>query len=197
MGFSFADHIGLLEHFLAGRREDSVDQIARRLLNLKGKAKSVNITAADRGGHSQRLFLRTANTFASASRLNGQLAAARLADGFEPVAADGYARELDPADLVLRAHHYWDHSRWPGRNGRIIYAQSLYAVFMMRQLEHLSLRIWDDGSPTAAERLQQVQPLLDLLNAGAAPPRVRDARWLIQPPQSPLTKHLKTVLHAC
>src|SRR5258706_15811597 len=33
MEFSFADHIGLLEHFLAGRQE-IVDEIERRLLNV-------------------------------------------------------------------------------------------------------------------------------------------------------------------
>ena len=62
---------------------------------------------------------------------------------------------------------------------------------MLRQLEHLSLRIWDDGNHMAAERLQQVQQLLDLLNTAGAAPRVRDARWLIQTAQSPLTRHLK------
>jgi hypothetical protein len=190
MGFSFADHIGLLEHFLAGRQE-IVDQIDRRLLNLKGKASRQHTGHGSWADMLNGCFFELPTLSRQASRLNGQLAAARLADGFEPVAADGYARELDPADLVLRAHHHWDHSRWPGRNGRIIYAQSLYAVFMMRQLEHLSLRLWDDGDGTAAARLQQVQHLLDLLNAGAAPPRVRDARWLIQTAQSPLTRHLK------
>jgi hypothetical protein len=55
----------------------------------------------------------------------------------------------------------------------------------------MSLRIWDEGNGTAAERLQQVQHLLDLLNTGGAPPRVRDARWLIQSAQSSLTRHLK------
>jgi hypothetical protein len=62
---------------------------------------------------------------------------------------------------------------------------------MLRQLEHLSLRIWDEGNDTAAERLQQIQRLLDLLNTAGAAPRVRDARWLIQTAQGPLTRHLK------
>jgi len=190
MGFSFADHTGLLEHFLAGRRE-IVDQIDRRLLNLQGKAIRQHTGRGSWADILNGCFFELPTLSRQDSRLNGQLAAARLADGFEPVAADGYARELDPVDLVLRAHHHWDHSRWPGRNGRIIYAQSLYAAFMMRQLEHLSLRMWDDGNAAAAERLPQVQHLLDLLNAGAAPPRVRDARWLIQTAQSPLTRHLK------
>jgi hypothetical protein len=115
---------------------------------------------------------------------------------------------------------------------------------MLRQLEHLSLRIWDSDSPKskvesrkskvhspqsevdqpaapkrvsakagpslarrsaereggsnnarAAERLQHVQRLLDLLNAGGRSPQeirlVRDARWLIQTAQGPLTRHVR------
>ena len=46
--------------------------------------------------------------FAHLSRLNGQLDAAHLADGFEPARQDGYSRELDPVELVLRACHHWD-----------------------------------------------------------------------------------------
>ena len=98
-------------------------------------------------------------------------------------------------ELVLRACHHWDSTRWPGTNGRLVYAQSLYAVFMLRQLEHLSLRIWDEGNDQAAERLQHVQRLLDLLNAGGGSAHelrlVRDARWLIQTAQGPLTRHVR------
>src|SRR4051812_13967540 len=123
------------------------------------------------------------------SRLNGQLSAARLADGFEAAAGDGYSRELDLVELVLRAYHHWDRDRWPGRTGRIAYAQSLYSAFVLRQLEQLTLRIWDEDPERASERLRQIQCLLDGLNA--SPMRlVRDARWLLQTAQGPLTKHL-------
>ena len=130
------------------------------------------------------------------SGLNGQLDAAHVADGFEPPARqDGYSRSLDPVELVLRACHHWDSGRWPGRNGRLVFAQSLYAVFVLRQLEQLSLRIWDEGNDQAAERLQHVQRLLDLLNAGGGSAHkirlVRDARWLIQTAQGPLTRHVR------
>jgi hypothetical protein len=107
-------------------------------------------------------------------------------------------------ELVFRACHYWNSTRWPGRNGRLLYAQSLYAVFMLRLLEQLSLRTWDDDGPgplvpgrrsKAAERLQQIQRLLDLLNGSGQSPQdilvVRDARWLIQTAQGPLTRHLR------
>ena len=119
------------------------------------------------------------------------MAAAHLAEGFDPVPADNYSREIDPVGLVRYAQHVWDRDRWPGRNGRIAYAQSVYAVFILRQLAHLSLRIWDEGNHMASKRLQQVQQLLDLLNTAGAAPLVRDARWLIQIAQGPLTTHLK------
>lgn len=190
MGFSFSAHTRLLEQFLA-RRQEIVDDIERQLLNVREKAFRQN---PDRGSFNDILdscFFESPALSGEASSLQGQLAAAHLADGFEPVPADGYSRALDPVELILRAHHKWDGDRWPGRNGRIVYAQSLYTAFVLRQLEHLSVRIWDEGNDTAAERLQEVQRLLDLLNTGGAAPRVRDARWLIQTAQGPLTKHLK------
>ena len=190
MGFSFHDHVNLLEHFLAGRRA-IVDDIDRRLLNLKDKPIRHQTDHESWAEILNACFFELPTLPRNASRLLGQLATARLVDGFEPVASDGYARELDPVDLIVRAHHHWDHSRWPGRSGRITYARSIYTTFMLRQLEHLSMRIWDDGTGAAAGRLQQVQHLLDLLNTGGAPPLVRDARWLIQTAQSSLTKHLK------
>jgi hypothetical protein len=183
MAFSFADHVGLLEQFLA-RRQEIVHEIDRRLLKK-------NIDREFLSDTLDGCFFGLPGLSPHASRLKGQLATAHLAEGFEPAAGDGYSRDLDPVELALRAHHYWESDRWPGRNGRLVYAQSLYTAFMLRQLEQLSLRIWDDGNDAAAERLRQVQPLLDVLNTAAAGPRVRDARWLIQTAQGPLTKHLR------
>ena len=105
---------------------------------------------------------------------------------------DRHAHELDPLELIVRAYQHWEHHRWPGRNGRLAYARSLYSVFILRQLEHLSLRIWDDGNDRAADRLQEIQRLLDRLNdAAGSNVFVRDARWLIQTAQGPLTRHLR------
>ena len=190
MGFSFSDHIGLLEQFLAGRQQ-IVGDIDRRLLNVRGKATA---QGTDRGFFDDVLtscFFESSAVSAASSRLRGQLAAAHLAEGFDPVPADEYSREIDPVGLLRYAQHLWDRDRWPGRNGRVAYAQSLYAVFVLRQLAHLSLRIWDEGNQTASEHLQVVQRLLDLLNTAGAAPIVRDARWLIQIAQGPLTTHLK------
>jgi hypothetical protein len=190
MGFSFIDHVELLEHFLAARPE-IVEEIDRRLLNLKGKPIRQHTSRGSWTGILNGCFFELPTLPIKASKLRGELETARFADGFEPMAADGYVRDLDPIDLILRAHHHWDHSRWPGRSGRILYAQNIYTVFMMRQLEHLSMRIWDEGNNAAADRLQQVQHVLDLLNTGGALPRVRDSRWLIQSAQSSLTKHVE------
>jgi len=190
VGVSFSDYIAVLEQFLAGRR-DIVDDIERRLLNVRGKAAGQQI---DRGSLDDTIngcFFESPAVSRDAPRLKGQLAAAHLIDGFEMIAGDAYSRELDPVDLILRAHHQWDRDRWPGRHGRIVYGQSLYAVFILRELQHLSLRIWDGGNDMAAERLREVQRILDQLNTTVAAPRVRDARWLMQTAQGPLTRHLK------
>lgn len=188
--FSFLEHIQLLEQFLAGRQE-IVDRLELRLLNVRGKATARNGDHQLIADACDACFFEWPALPQHLRRLNGQLAAAHLADGFEPARQDGYSRELDPVELVLRACHHWDHDRWPGRNGRIVYAQSLYTVFILRQLEHLSVRIWDEGNDSAPERLQHVQRLLDLLNATVHAPLVRDARWLMQTAQGPLTRHLK------
>ena len=180
MRLSFPDHVRLLEHLLA-HRQDIVDELDRRLLNVRGEAI---------GPHTPRdVFEDIVNGCFFES--SGELAAAHLADGFEPMPGDASSRALDLVELVLRAHHHWRRDRWPGRNGRLVYARSLYGAFMLRQLEFLSLRIWDAGNETAAGCLRQVQRLLDQLNASITAPRVRDARWLIQTAQGPLTRHLK------
>src|SRR5262245_54541765 len=195
MGFSFSEHIELVEEFLA-RRQEIVDNLERRLFGERGKA------MARTGDRESVANIFTSCFFESASlprhlcQLKGQLLASHLADGFEPGAQDGYSRQLDAVELVLRASHHWDHDRWPGRNGRIAYAQSLYGVYILGLLEHLSLRIWDDVNDSAAERLRHIQRLLDSLNVSHGHPSlgallVRDARWLIQTAQGPLTRHVK------
>ena len=62
---------------------------------------------------------------------------------------------------------------------------------MLGLLEHLSLRIWDSGIDDAGGNLREVQRLLDRLNGeSSGPVFIRDARWLIQTAQGPLTKDL-------
>src|SRR5207237_5517623 len=83
---------------------------------------------------------------------------------------------------------------WPGRKGRLTYAQTIYSVFVLQQLEHLWLRAWDDGNSTVRNRCAEIQKLLDRLN-GTRPANfpvfVRDGRWLLQTAQSPITRELR------
>ena len=194
MGDPFSNHIALLREFLSGR-DAIVDNLERRLFSSQGKAIARNGDRESVADIFDSCFFESPSLPQELARLNGQLMAGHLADGFEPARQDGYSRQLDPVELFLRACDYWNKNRWPGRNGRIVYAHSLYAAFVLRQLELLSLRIWDDGNDAATERLEQLQRLLDLLNSAERSPQsaplVRDARWLIQTAQGPLTRHLK------
>jgi hypothetical protein len=187
---AFAEHLALFQQLLAHRR-DIVQRIEQHLLNVQGKDTS---RRRDRPHFDQLLntcFFALPGLPAGSSRLKGQLAARHVADGFEPIALDRYSHELDPLELILRAYHHWDRHRWPGRSGRLTFAHTIYAAFMLRQLEGLSLRIWDDGSGQAPDRLDEIQRLLDDLTA---PPSedvfVRDARWLVHTAQGPLTRYL-------
>jgi len=188
---SFADHVALLSHVL-DRRTDIVDAIENRVLNVQAKRTSRGMTRRDVERMLHACVFEASGLTTDASRLEGQLAAAHIADGFVPVPLDGSSHELDPAELTARAYEHWDDHRWPGRNGRVAYARTLYFIFVLRRLEHLSLRVWDDGRDAAENRIREVQRLLDKLNDATSPDAfVRDARWLIQTAQGPLTRHLQ------
>src|SRR6185503_3178517 len=93
----------------------------------------------------------------------------------------------------VRGFHLWQQTRWPGRNGRLRYAHTLFNLYVIRSLELLSMRLWDDGASRASERLAQVQGMLDQLwtaTPADQPVIVRDARWLIPLAQSPATDDL-------
>ena len=186
---AFSDHVALLAAYL-DRRGLIVEAVEQQVLNVQDKEPA---RSCDRG----RLETLLLGSFDGAVVLPQRsvsfaaLAAAHAADGFQPVSRDAYSHRLDPVDLVMRAYGHWDATRWPGRNGRLAFAQVIYSAFMLGLLEHLSLRIWDPGTRDANDRLRDVQHLLDRLNAGPAGPAfVRDARWLIQTAQGPLTKDL-------
>jgi hypothetical protein len=191
----FSDHLALVDRFLH-ERQNIVDSIEHALLNVRDKDTSRRRDRPffERAFHA--CFFGLPGLPPELARLRGQLAARHLADGFEPVASETmYVNELDPLELILRAYEYWDHHRWPGRSGRISYGQVLYAVFMLRLVEGLSLRIWDEGADDAGARLRQLQERLDHLNGLAASGVVvRDAAWLIHTAQGPLTKHVRPYL---
>jgi hypothetical protein len=186
---SFTSCLTVLTHFL-DKRQPIVEAIESRLLNVRA------CEAGREGGRAyfeKRLdecFFSQPSLPAGTASVRG-LSGAHLADGFEPVLLDRFSRELSPVELVGRAYLHWNQRRWPGRSGRITYAHIVYAAFVLRHLEYLSLRIWDDGHPAPEERLSAIQRLLDGLNANTSTPNfVRDAAWLIQTAQGALTKHL-------
>lgn len=188
MPFPFAGSVALLEGLLA-RRGAGVERIENRLLNVKGK------DAARRRDRQYFDSALDACVFADlpreAAALRGQLASAHLADGFEVMFRDAYAHRLDPAALVVRAYEHWEAHRWPGASARLVYAATVYSALLFRLLEDLSLRIWDPPDHEAPRRLQDIQRLLDGLN-GAHPGTglVRDAHWLVQTAQGPITRQL-------
>jgi hypothetical protein len=191
MAFSFAAHVALFTRFL-DRRPQILEAIESRLLNVQGKEVS---RAAARGDINQILSSCFFDSSLSPdlAQLRDQLSTAHRTDGFEPVPQQGRAHDFEPAQLVVLAYAFWTNSRWPGRNVRLAYAQTIYSSFVLRQLEQLTLRIWDDGTDRAKAGLQEIQRLLDRLNQlSGTDPFVRTAPWLLQTAQGPLTRHLQS-----
>src|SRR4029453_11081690 len=100
------------------------DAIESRLLNVQGK----EISRSTNHAHFSRIL--DSCVFESPGlprdlvRVKGQLAAAHLADGFEPVLLDRRSHQFAPLELIVRAYDHWERHRWPGRNGRLTYARS-------------------------------------------------------------------------
>jgi hypothetical protein len=191
-GSPFQAHVELLELFLA-HRHDIVENI-QGVLNAQRQP----IEYLQDGSALSRLFENCFFTLPaitpSQSRLRGQLDDAHSAGGFRPRKMPGVHNGLiDPAEMMTRVFYLWRQTRWPGRNGRIRYAHTLFNLYLIRCLELLSVRVWDGGSSSAGDRLLHVQALLDTLWTGTPadqPVFVRDARWLIQMAQSPATDDL-------
>ena len=188
----FQAHIELLHLFLA-RRDDIVERI-QGLLNAQRKPIDYLQDGPLLSQHLEDCFFTLAGITPVQSRLQGQLEAAHWANGFKPRDLPGLHNGLiDPAEMIIRAFYLWRQTRWPGRNGRIRYAHTLFNLYVVRCLELLSMRLWDDGSGHAGDRLSQVQGVLDQLwttTPADHPVLVRDARWLIPLAQSPATDDL-------
>jgi hypothetical protein len=188
----FAAHIELLSSFLI-QRESIVGRI-EGVLNAQRKPLRY---LQDRGLLSRLLedcFFAPAAVDAGQARLRRQLEQAHWTNGFRPRQVAGLHNDLiDPAEMLVRGFHCWQQTRWPGRSGRARYAETLFNVHLVRNLELLSMRLWDAGSSGAGERLVQVQHVLDELwksSPGDQPVLVRDARWLIPLTLSPTTDEL-------
>jgi len=182
--------VELLQFFLA-HRDETVERI-QGLLNAQRKPAEHLQDRPRLSRYFEDCFFIGANE--SQPRLRGQLEEAHRADGFRPREIPGLHNGLvDPAEMMVRAFHLWQQTRWPGRNGRIHYAHTLFNLYVIRCLELLAMRVWDEEPSGAGDRLSQIQQLLDALwKTGPTdqPVLVRDARWLIPLAQSPATDDL-------
>jgi hypothetical protein len=191
-GESFQAHVELLQFFLA-RREDIVERI-QGVLNAQRKSIDYLQNGSLLSRHFEDCFFALTGVTHSQSSLRGQLEAAHWASGFRPRELPGLHNGLvDPAEMMIRGLHLWRQTRWPGRNGRVRYAHTLFNLYVIRCLELLSMRVWDAGSTSASDRLSHIQGVLDQLwtiTPADQPVFVRDARWLLQMAQSPATDEL-------
>jgi hypothetical protein len=188
----FQAYIELLQFFLA-HRADIVERV-QGVLNAQRKPIHYLQDGPLLSRHCDDCFFTLPGITPSQARLRGRLEEAHWASGFRPKELPGLHNGLaDPAEMMIRGFHLWRQTRWPGRNGRVHYAHTLFNLYVVRCLELLSMRLWDPGSGGAGDRLLQVQGVLDELwtNTPADQPvLVRDARWLIQMAQSPATDEL-------
>ena len=199
----FQAHIELLQFFVA-HRDEIVERI-QGVLNSQRKPIEYLQDGALLFREFEDCFFTLTGVTHSQSRLRGQLEEAHWAGGFKPRELPGLHNGLvDPAEMMIRGFHMWRQTRWPGRNGRIRYAHTLFNLYLIRCLELLSMRVWDAarlaplargeaGSNSTGDRLAHVQGVLDQLwktSPGDQPVLVRDARWLIQMAQSPATDDL-------
>jgi hypothetical protein len=183
----FQAHIDLLQFFLA-HRHDIVERL-QGVLNAQRKPIEYLRDRPLLSRHVEDCFFTLSGITSSQARLSGELEEEHWAGRFRPRPIPGlYNGLVDPAEMMMRAFHLWQQTRWPGRNGRVRYAQTLFNLYVIRQLVLLSMRLWDAAPGSAGERLSQLQGVLDTVWATAPadqPVLVRDARWLIQVAQSP------------
>jgi len=204
----FQAHVELLELFLA-RRDELAERI-QELLNAQRKPVEYLRDRRLLARHFEDSFYTLRGITPERARLRGRLEEAHWSRGFRPRDIPGMHNDLvDPAEMMRRAFHLWQQTRWPGRSGRDHYARTLFNLYLVRHLALLSMRAWDvdagdaakagasgvgdAGANSAGERLAQIQSLLDRLWSTAPadqPVFVRDARWLLPVAQSPATDDL-------
>jgi hypothetical protein len=186
----FERHVDLVKAFLA-RRAEIVERIAE-LLNAQRKPSRYTSDIPELSRRFEECFFRPAELTDTHLRLKLQLEEAHWASGFKPrQTPDQHNDLIDPAELIARAFLMWQRTRWPGYRGRVLYAHTLFNVYLLRRLMLLAMRLWDAGSPS--DRLAQVQGVLDDLwrtSPADQPLFVRDARWLLPLAQSPTTDQL-------
>jgi hypothetical protein len=192
----FHAHVELLQLFLA--HQDEIVERIQGLLNAQRKPIQYLQDASLLSRHFEDCFFTLTGLTRDQSRLRGQLEEAHWASGFRPRQSPGLHNDLvDPAEMMVRAFHLWRQTHWPGHSGRARYAYTLFNLYVIRRLTLLSMRLWDSGSSSAPDpvedRLSQLQGVLDQLwriTPADQPVLVRDARWLIPVAQSPTTDEL-------
>jgi len=188
----FQIHVDLLRLFLANR-EDIAESI-EAVLNAQRKPVQYLQDRALLARHFEDCFFARVAVNVSQTRLTAQLEEAHWAEGFRPRQVQDLHNDLiHPAEMMIRAFFCWQQTRWPGRNGRVYYAHTLFNLYVIRCLQLLSMRLWDEGPSIAKRRLAEIQGVLDELwrsSAAGQPVIVRDARWLIPLAQSLITDQL-------
>ena len=208
----FQAQVELLRLFLT-HREDIVESI-EAVLNAQRKPLRYLQDRSLLSRHFEDCFLtHTAVSASQARRKNpqaegsvvrveeliGRLEEAHWAAGFKPRQVHYLHNDLiHPAEMMIRGFHFWRQTHWPGRNGRMHYAHTLFSLYVIRCLEFLSMRLWDEdpggfAQENAGGRLAEIQAVLDDLwrrSPADQPVIVRDARWLVPLAQSLVTDEL-------
>jgi hypothetical protein len=193
----FQANVELLRLFLT-HREDIVESI-EAVLNAQRKPIRYLQDQPLLSRHFEDCFFARTAVTAAQERLGVQLEEAHWAGGFRPRQVPGLYNDLiHPADMMIRGFYCWQQTRWPGRNGRVHYAHTLFNLYVLRCLQFLSMRLWDEGPGAFAQekaggRLAEIQSVLDELwrsSPADQPVMVRDARWLIPLAQSLITDAL-------
>jgi hypothetical protein len=192
----FQANVELLRLFLT-HREEIVESIEAVLNAQRKPVRYLDHALLSR--HFEDCFLACTAVTSSQKQLRSQLEEAHWAGGFRPRQVQGLYNDLiDPAEMMIRGFYCWQQTRWPGRNGRLHYAHTLFNLYVLRGLQFLSVRVFDDpGSDVAGGRLAQIQTVLDELwrsSPANQPVLVREARWLIPLAQSLITDELAPYL---
>jgi hypothetical protein len=199
----FQTNVELLRLFLT-HRENVVESI-EAVLNAQRKPIRYLQDHALLSRHFEDCFFACTAATAGQKRLRRQLEEAHWAGGFRPRQVQDLHNDLiHPAEMMIRGFYFWQQTRWPGRNGRVHYAHTLFNLYVIRGLQFLSMRVFDED-PSSDEgpsgfaqekpggRLVEIQGVLDELwrsSPADQPVIVRDARWLIPLAQSLITDEL-------
>src|SRR6185436_1605432 len=125
----FEAHVELLRWFLA-RRAEIVARI-EALLNAQRKPPETLHDVPLLSRHFEDCFFSLAGLARDHAGLERQLEEAHWASGFKPRQTPGQHNDLiDPAEMMSRAFLMWQRTRWPGHDTRVLYAHTLFNVYL-------------------------------------------------------------------